>query len=125
MNREDARLPMGLLSEAPLLPETLEFEFGGVRVAMIHDSGRKKGRHGRMRRRFPEARLIVFGHSHIPWQPDGQAKATGAHVRNREAPLQCVALSRRTREESFAYAWFVHGYSAFVRFAAGRCRGGS
>jgi hypothetical protein len=32
---------MGLLSEAPLLPETLEFEFGGVRVAMIHDSGRK------------------------------------------------------------------------------------
>ena len=52
------------------LPETLEFEFGGVRIAMIHDSGPKKGRQNRLRRRFPEARVIVFGHSHIPWLDD-------------------------------------------------------
>lgn len=52
------------------LPETLEFCFGGVKVAMIHDSGPKKGRRNRMRRRFPEARVIVFGHSHIPWLED-------------------------------------------------------
>lgn len=52
------------------LPETLEFEFGGARVAMIHDSGPKKGRQGRMRRRFPGARIVVFGHSHIPWLED-------------------------------------------------------
>ncbi len=52
------------------LPETLEFEFGGVNVAMIHDSGPKKGRHNRLRRRFPEARVVVFGHSHIPWLTD-------------------------------------------------------
>ena len=52
------------------LPEALEFEFGGVRVAMIHDSGPKRGRWGRMRRRFPEARIVVFGHSHIPWLED-------------------------------------------------------
>jgi len=52
------------------LPETLEFEFGGVRVAMIHDSGPKKGRRSRMRRRFPQARAVVFGHSHIPWLED-------------------------------------------------------
>src|SRR5215207_7319811 len=32
------------------LPETLEFEFGGVRIAMIHDAGTKKGRRNRMRR---------------------------------------------------------------------------
>jgi uncharacterized protein len=48
------------------LPETLEFCFGGARVAMIHDSGPKRGRRNRMRRRFPEARVVVFGHSHIP-----------------------------------------------------------
>lgn len=48
------------------LPEAIVFEFGGVRVAMIHDSGPKKGRWSRMRRRFPEARIVVFGHSHIP-----------------------------------------------------------
>lgn len=52
------------------LPETLEFDFGGVRVAMIHDSGPRKGRRARMRRRFPEARVVVFGHSHIPWLED-------------------------------------------------------
>ena len=52
------------------LPETLEFELEGVPVAMIHDSGPKKGRWRRMRRRFPEVRVIIFGHSHIPWLED-------------------------------------------------------
>ncbi len=52
------------------LPETLEFELDGAPIAMIHDSGPKKGRWRRMRRRFPEARVIVFGHSHIPWLED-------------------------------------------------------
>ncbi|KQY60590.1 phosphodiesterase [Aeromicrobium sp. Root495] len=48
-------------------PETLELELAGVRVAMIHDAGQKQGRVRRMRRRFPTADLVVFGHSHIPW----------------------------------------------------------
>jgi uncharacterized protein len=47
-------------------PETLELDLGGLRVAMIHDSGAAQGRLARMRRRFPEADLVVFGHSHIP-----------------------------------------------------------
>lgn len=54
------------------VPETLEFEAEGVRLAMIHDSGHRTGRDRRMRRRFPKADLIVFGHSHIPLdEPDG------------------------------------------------------
>jgi putative phosphoesterase len=52
------------------LSETLEFEFGGARVAMTHDSGRKQGRRARLRRRFPDARVAVFGHSHIPFLED-------------------------------------------------------
>ena len=52
------------------LSESLEFELGGVRVAMIHDSGRKGGRRTRLRRRFPDARVVVFGHSHIPFLED-------------------------------------------------------
>jgi uncharacterized protein len=44
----------------------LEAELGGLRVAMIHDSGPAAGRPQRMRRRFPGAGLVVFGHSHIP-----------------------------------------------------------
>ena len=47
-------------------PETLELDIDGLRVAMIHDSGQKEGRAARMRRRFPDADLVVFGHSHIP-----------------------------------------------------------
>ena len=48
------------------LPETLRLELAGVRVGMIHDSGQRVGREQRLRRRFPEADVIVFGHSHQP-----------------------------------------------------------
>ena len=47
-------------------PETLELELEGLRVAMVHDSGPAAGRVARLRRRFPGADLVVFGHSHIP-----------------------------------------------------------
>ena len=33
---------------------------------MVHDSGQATGRVARMRRRFPQASLVIFGHSHIP-----------------------------------------------------------
>jgi uncharacterized protein len=44
----------------------VELELEGLRVAMVHDAGRREGRERRLRRRYPDARLIVFGHSHIP-----------------------------------------------------------
>jgi uncharacterized protein len=47
-------------------PETLELDLDGLSVAMLHDSGAATGRLARMRRRFPAADLVVFGHSHIP-----------------------------------------------------------
>ncbi len=52
------------------LPETQEFEFGGARIAMIHDSGRREGRRKRIGKRFPDARIVIFGHSHIPFLED-------------------------------------------------------
>jgi putative phosphoesterase len=51
--------------------ETAELEVGGLRVAMLHDSGQAAGRLARMRRRFPSADLVVFGHSHIPLDESG------------------------------------------------------
>jgi uncharacterized protein len=47
-------------------PPTLQAELDGLRVRMIHDSGPAAGRAARLRRMFPEADLVVFGHSHIP-----------------------------------------------------------
>jgi putative phosphoesterase len=47
-------------------PDTLELDLDGLRVAMIHDSGPSAGRPARLRRRFPAADLVIFGHSHIP-----------------------------------------------------------
>ncbi len=47
-------------------PETVQFDLDGLQLAMIHDSGQAAGRIARMRRRFPGAGLVVFGHSHIP-----------------------------------------------------------
>jgi uncharacterized protein len=54
------------------LPVSDELVLGGVAVAMIHDSGPRAGREGRMARRFPGARIVVFGHSHIPEDRLGQ-----------------------------------------------------
>lgn len=52
------------------LPESLELEIEQVKLAIIHDSGNKKGRGKRMRRLFPEAQIVIFGHSHVPVNQD-------------------------------------------------------
>ena len=52
--------------------ETAELDLDGLRVAMLHDSGQAAGRLRRMRRRFPRADLVVFGHSHIPLDQSGE-----------------------------------------------------
>ena len=47
-------------------PRTAELDLDGLKVSMVHDSGAAGGRLTRLRRRFPGADLVVFGHSHIP-----------------------------------------------------------
>lgn len=81
----------------PNLPETLEFELGGARIAMIHDSGPRKGRRARLRRRFPDARVIVFGHSHIPFLEDEDGLMLlnpGSPTDRRRQPRRTFALLR-------------------------------
>lgn len=38
-----------------------------VKFAVIHETGPAKGREGRCDEQFPTADVLVFGHSHIPW----------------------------------------------------------
>ncbi|GER22754.1 phosphoesterase [Zafaria cholistanensis] len=49
------------------LPEVARVEIGGVRFAMVHETGSAQGREKRCAARFPDADVLVFGHSHIPW----------------------------------------------------------
>ena len=72
------------------LPATQTIDCDGVTIAMIHDSGATKGRAARLRRRFPAADLVVFGHSHMPVDEagvDGQRLFNpGSCTERRRAP---------------------------------------
>lgn len=46
-------------------PRDVEIAVGDTRLAVIHDAGPRRGRLVRMRRQFPFAQIVVFGHSHI------------------------------------------------------------
>jgi putative phosphoesterase len=78
------------------LPERLEVHLGGVRVAMVHDSGPAAGRDARLHRWFPDADVVVFGHSHLPWQetgPGGQLHLNpGSPTERRRAPSRTVMV---------------------------------
>jgi putative phosphoesterase len=49
------------------LPEVAYAELGGVRFAVVHETGQAAGREARCAARFADADVLVFGHSHIPW----------------------------------------------------------
>ncbi|HEY8914112.1 metallophosphoesterase [Lacisediminihabitans sp.] len=49
------------------LPEIARVTLDDVRIAVVHESGAAAGREGRLDREFPRTDLLVFGHSHIPW----------------------------------------------------------
>ena len=52
------------------LPEVARAELAGVRVVVVHETGGRAGRDARMRAAYPDADLLVFGHSHIPWDTE-------------------------------------------------------
>jgi len=70
-----------------LLPATLTVELpGGARIAMVHDAGPSAGRLRRMQRAFPDAGVVVFGHSHIPLHETDAA--TGVQIFNPGSPTE-------------------------------------
>ena len=81
-----------------LLPLTRLVEIGGVSIGMIHDSGPAKGRARRMRRRFPECDVVVFGHSHAPVNEigeDGQILFNpGSPTQRRAQPVHTIGELR-------------------------------
>ncbi|MBV8960279.1 MAG: metallophosphoesterase family protein [Actinobacteria bacterium] len=78
------------------LPEVIEEIFDGVPVAMVHESGARKGREARLHRRFPDARVVVFGHSHEPVDVLGVG---GQRLFNPGSPTQ------RRRQPVATFGW--------------------
>lgn len=81
-----------------VLPEELRLELGGVRVSVVHDAGPTPGRPGRLARRFPEAQVVVFGHSHAPCAEtglDGQLLFNpGSPTQRRRQPVHTIGRLR-------------------------------
>ena len=78
------------------LPLTRVVEAGGARVAMVHDAGPADGRLSRMRRRFPDAHAVVFGHSHLPLLEQRDAFAIfnpGSPTERRRAPRHTMGIA--------------------------------
>lgn len=90
----------GNVDAAPLrrsLPETATMEVAGARIAMVHDAGRRQGRLERLRRAFPDADAVVFGHSHLPLHEqagDFQIFNPGSPTERRRAPAHTMGLAR-------------------------------
>ena len=79
-----------------LLPDRVEEDVDGVRIAMVHDSGATAGRARRMRRWFPDADLVIFGHSHVPLDDEGEDGQRlfnpGSPTERRRAPTHTLGI---------------------------------
>ncbi|MFZ1175009.1 MAG: metallophosphoesterase [Mycobacterium sp.] len=65
------------------LPETADVVLAGVRFTVVHETGASPGREARMSRLYPDSQVLVFGHSHIPWDTTTQ---TGLRLLNPGSP---------------------------------------
>ena len=78
------------------LPERLEVELAGVAVGMVHDSGQRRGRAARLHDWFPDADVVVFGHSHVPVDEpgvDGQRLFNpGSPTERRHQPHRTIGI---------------------------------
>ena len=75
------------------LPEIARADLGGLRLAVVHETGAAAGRERRCAQRFPDADVLVFGHSHIPWDTTA---ATGLRLLNPGSPTDRRREPHRT-----------------------------
>lgn len=78
------------------LPEIARADIDGVRVAVIHETGAAAGREKRMDAVFPDTDLLVFGHSHIPWDtttPGGMRLLNPGSPTDRRRQPACTMMT--------------------------------
>jgi len=79
------------------LPPRAEVRLGGATLGVVHDAGPRRGRLARMRREFPNADAVVFGHSHMPLhESEGgfQIFNPGSPTERRRAPSRSMGLAQ-------------------------------
>ncbi|MGC4789931.1 metallophosphoesterase family protein [Micromonospora sp. DT178] len=80
------------------LPEVARVDLDGLRVAVVHETGPKTGRESRCAARFPDTDVLVFGHSHIPWDtvaPGGLRLLNPGSPTDRRAQPHATYLTAR------------------------------
>ena len=65
------------------LPERADATLGGLRFTIVHETGAAAGRERRMAAEYPDTDVLVFGHSHIPWD---STASTGLRLLNPGSP---------------------------------------
>jgi putative phosphoesterase len=65
------------------LPEVADLTLAGLRFTVVHETGPSKGRERRMSVAYPDTDVLVFGHSHIPWDT---VTETGLRLLNPGSP---------------------------------------
>jgi hypothetical protein len=83
------------------LPEVATADLDGLRLAVVHETGGRTGRETRCDRRFPDTGVLVFGHSHIPWDtttPNGlRLLNPGSPTDRRRQPVATYLTARVLR----------------------------
>lgn len=78
------------------LPEVARETIDGLRFGMVHETGAAAGREARMDETFPGLDVLVFGHSHIPWDsttPRGMRLLNPGSPTDRRRQPYCTYLT--------------------------------
>ncbi|MFE5501772.1 metallophosphoesterase family protein [Amycolatopsis japonica] len=83
------------------LPEIARADLDGVRLAVVHETGAKQGRERRCDELFPDTDVLVFGHSHIPWDtvtPNGMRLLNPGSPTDRRRQPFCTYQTAEVRD---------------------------
>ncbi len=83
------------------LPEVAYADLGGLRFGVVHETGPAQGREARCAARFPGLDVLVFGHSHIPWDttaPSGLRLLNPGSPTDRRRQPHCTFMTATVGE---------------------------